>query len=92
MLAVAAAGVTKLVLSGGKMRPLSGAYMSEADVETIRQGHVLLEDRLGDRLTSLMAATETQQFASNGQSQRHKELKEQVRRHPGIVGLSAGPA
>ena len=37
MLAVAAAGVTKLILNGGKMRLLCGADLSEADVEAISQ-------------------------------------------------------
>ena len=50
MLAVAAAGVTKLILNGGKMRLLCGADLSEADVEAIRQGHAMLEDRLAERM------------------------------------------
>ena len=50
MLAVAAAGVTKLILNGGKMRLLCGADLSEADVDAIGQGHALLEQRLAERL------------------------------------------
>ena len=50
MLAVAAAGVTKLILNGGKMRLLCGADLSEADVEAIRQGHAMLEERLAERM------------------------------------------
>ena len=50
MLAVAAAGVTKLVLNGGKMRLLCGAELSEVDVEAVQQGHAMLEERLAERM------------------------------------------
>lgn len=50
MLAVAAAGVTKLILNGGKMRLLCGADLSEADVDAIRQGHETLESGVARRL------------------------------------------
>lgn len=49
MLAVAAAGVSRLVSNGGKMRLLCGADLSEHDVETIRQG-----EELGERLALVM--------------------------------------
>ena len=42
MLAVAAAGVTKLILNGGKMRLLCGADLSENDVTAINEGHATL--------------------------------------------------
>ena len=38
MLAVAAAGVTRLIANGGKMRLLVRAQLSEEDVEAIRNG------------------------------------------------------
>jgi hypothetical protein len=41
MLAVAAAGVSRLVLNGGKMRLLCGTDLSEDDVEAIRRGEEL---------------------------------------------------
>jgi hypothetical protein len=50
MLAVAAAGVTRLVANGGKMRLLCGAELSEEDVEAIRQGHADLEATLSSRM------------------------------------------
>lgn len=59
MLAVAAAGVTKLILNGGKMRLLCGADLSEADVEAVRQGHVMLEERLADRMKLRLALPES---------------------------------
>ena len=40
MLAVAAAGVTRLIGNGGKMRLLCGRNLSEEDVEAIRKGHL----------------------------------------------------
>src|SRR5689334_18620644 len=52
MLAVAAAGVTKLVLNGGKMRLLCGADLSEADVEAIDQGHATLAEQVEKRLVT----------------------------------------
>ncbi len=48
-LAVAAAGVARLIQNGGRMRLLVGADLSEQDVEAIRQGHDL-QDRLTQRL------------------------------------------
>jgi len=50
MLAVAAAGVSRLVLNGGKMRLLCGAELSEEDVEAIRQGHATLAEQVQRRL------------------------------------------
>ena len=46
MLAVAAAGVTRLIANGGKMRLLCGAQLSEEDVEAIRRGEADLEATL----------------------------------------------
>ena len=43
MPAVAAAGVTRLILNGGKMRLLCGADLSEKDVEAIQKGEELSE-------------------------------------------------
>lgn len=40
-LAVAAAGVARLIQNGGRMRLLVGADLNEQDVEAIRQGHDL---------------------------------------------------
>lgn len=59
MLAVAAAGVTKLILNGGKMRLLCGADLSEADVEAIRQGHAMLEERLAERMKMRLVLPES---------------------------------
>ena len=59
MLAVAAAGVTKLILNGGKMRLLCGAELSEADVEAIRQGHAMLEERLAERMKMRLVLPES---------------------------------
>lgn len=50
MLAVAAAGVTKLILNGGRMRLLCGADLSEADVQAIGEGHVTLAQQVEKRL------------------------------------------
>ncbi len=46
MLAVAAAGVTRLILNGGKMRLLCGADLSDQDVEAIREGHTALAEQV----------------------------------------------
>jgi superfamily II DNA or RNA helicase len=59
MLAVAAAGVTKLILNGGKMRLLCGAELSEADVDAIRQGHAMLEERLAERMKMRLVLPES---------------------------------
>lgn len=48
-LAVAAAGVARLIQNGGRMRLLVGAELSQADAEAIRQGHDL-QERLQQRL------------------------------------------
>lgn len=60
-LAVAAAGVARLIQNGGKMRLLVGAELTEADVEAIRQGYDLqatinqrLLDHFPDPQDSLM--------------------------------------
>jgi len=42
-LAVAAAGVARLIQNGGRMRLLVGAALDEGDVEAIRRGHDLQE-------------------------------------------------
>ena len=42
-LAVAAAGVARLIQNGGRMRLLVGAELSEKDVEAIRRGYDLQE-------------------------------------------------
>jgi superfamily II DNA or RNA helicase len=52
MLAVAAAGVTKLILNGGKMRLLCGADLSEQDVLAISEGHATLAEQVEKRLVS----------------------------------------
>jgi hypothetical protein len=62
MLAVAAAGVTKLILNGGKMRLLCGADMSEADVEAINQGHVLLARRSDPYVSCELSWTQLSRF------------------------------
>jgi len=59
MLAVAAAGVTKLIANGGKMRLLCGADMSEADVDAIRKGHETLESGITKRMKMRLALPET---------------------------------
>lgn len=59
MLAVAAAGLTKLILNGGKMRMLCGTDLSEADVEAIRKGHALLEERLAERMKMRLVLPES---------------------------------
>lgn len=48
-LAVAAAGVARLIQNGGRMRLLVGADLSQEDVDAIQQGHDLRE-RLTSRL------------------------------------------
>ncbi|MCX7708155.1 MAG: DNA repair protein, partial [Anaerolineae bacterium] len=42
-LAVAAAGVARLIQNGGRMRLLVGAALDEGDIEAIRKGHDLRE-------------------------------------------------
>ena len=59
MLAVAAAGVTKLILNGGKMRLLCGADLSEDDVLAINQGHSTLAAQVEQRLVSRWILPET---------------------------------
>ena len=48
-LAVAAAGVARLIQNGGRMRLLVGASLDEGDVEAIRKGHDL-QERVTTRL------------------------------------------
>jgi SNF2 family DNA or RNA helicase len=48
-LAVAAAGVVRLIQNSGRMRLLVGAQLSEADVEAIRQGYDL-QQKIQERL------------------------------------------
>jgi superfamily II DNA or RNA helicase len=79
-LAVAAAGVVRLIANGGKMRLLTGARLSENDVEAIRRGSELrkvVEERLvgcladpGD--TSLRARLEALAWMV---AQGHLEIK-----------------
>jgi hypothetical protein len=59
MLAVAAAGVSRLILNGGKMRLLCGADLSEEDVEAIRQGHATLEKQVERRLITRLVLPES---------------------------------
>jgi len=59
MLAVAAAGVTKLILNGGKMRLLCGADMSEQDVAAINEGHSTLAEQVEKRLITRLVLPET---------------------------------
>src|SRR5208283_5573418 len=56
MLAVAAAGVTRLIGNGGKMRLLCGAQLSEEDVEAIRKGHADLEATLAVNMIKIYRA------------------------------------
>jgi superfamily II DNA or RNA helicase len=56
MLAVAAAGVTRLIANGGKMRLLCGAQLSEEDVEAIRKGHADLEATLALNMIKMYRA------------------------------------
>src|SRR5438105_4829074 len=58
MLAVAAAGVTKLILNGGKMRLLCGADLSEADVAAINEGHATLAEQVEKRLITRLVLPE----------------------------------
>src|SRR5438067_6075924 len=50
MLAVAAAGVVRLIANGGSMRLMCGADLSEDDVAAIKQGHEQLADVVGRRV------------------------------------------
>src|SRR5947209_17459493 len=59
MLAVAAAGVTKLILNGGKMRLLCGADMSEQDVAAINEGHSTLAEQVEKRLITRFVLPES---------------------------------
>jgi superfamily II DNA or RNA helicase len=58
MLAVAAAGVVKLIASGGTMRLLCGADLSEEDVEAIKAGHQRLADAVARRMKARLALPE----------------------------------
>ncbi|NLE61803.1 MAG: DEAD/DEAH box helicase family protein [Planctomycetes bacterium] len=60
MLAVAAAGVYKLILNGGTMRLLCGADLAEDDVEAIRRGHAALEERVAKRMKMRLALPESE--------------------------------
>ncbi len=53
-LAVAAAGVARLVAAGGTMRLLVGAQLSEADVQAIEQGRAL-PDVVAERLVAALS-------------------------------------
>jgi SNF2 family DNA or RNA helicase len=64
MLAVAAAGVTKLILNGGKMRLLCGADMSEQDVAAINEGHSTLAEQVEKRLISRFVLPESDYVAN----------------------------
>jgi SNF2 family DNA or RNA helicase len=63
MLAVAAAGVTKLIANGGKMRLLCGAQLSEDDVEAIRKGEADLKDILALGMVKTFRAIPESNFA-----------------------------
>ena len=65
MLAVAAAGVTRLIANGGKMRLLCGAQLSEEDVEAIRQGHADLEATLTNRMLVTYRSMPESDFVQN---------------------------
>jgi superfamily II DNA or RNA helicase len=56
-LAVAAAGVARLVAQGGTMRLLVGAELSEADVRAIERGQAL-DDVVGERLVAALSEPE----------------------------------
>ncbi|MBM4430109.1 MAG: helicase, partial [Chloroflexi bacterium] len=56
-LAVAAAGVARLIASGGSMRLLVGAELSEADVRAIAHGQVL-SDVVAERLIAALGEPE----------------------------------
>src|SRR2546425_2680373 len=58
MLAVAAAGVVRLIANRGKMRLLCGADLSEDDVEAVRQGHERLADVVARRMKVKLALPE----------------------------------
>jgi superfamily II DNA or RNA helicase len=58
MLAVAAAGVVRLIANGGTMRLLCGADLSEDDVAAIKQGHERLADVVGRRMKFRLALPE----------------------------------
>ena len=59
MLAVAAAGVTRLILNGGKMRLLCGADLSEDDVAAIKEGHATLAEQVEKRMVIRLALPES---------------------------------
>jgi superfamily II DNA or RNA helicase len=58
MLAVAAAGLVRLIANGGTMRLLCGADLSEADVEAIKKGHEQLADVVARRMKIRLALPE----------------------------------
>jgi SNF2 family DNA or RNA helicase len=60
MLAVAAAGVSRLIRNGGKMRLLCGADLSEEDVEAIRAGHATLQQQVERRLMDRWSLPESE--------------------------------
>lgn len=59
MLAVAAAGVTKLIANGGNMRLLCGADLSENDVAAINEGHATLAEQVEKRMITRLALPES---------------------------------
>ena len=56
-LAVAAAGVARLIAQGGSMRLLAGAQLSEADVRAIERGQAL-DDVVAERLVAALSEPE----------------------------------
>src|SRR6266446_2591129 len=58
MLAVAAAGVVRLIANGGTMRLMCGADLSEQDVAAIKQGHERLADVVARRMKFRLALPE----------------------------------
>src|SRR5260370_37222671 len=55
MLAVAAAGVTKLIANGGKMRLLCGADLSQNDVAALTAGHPTRAEQAENRVITHLA-------------------------------------
>src|SRR5437660_11196146 len=58
MLAVAAAGVVRLIANGGSMRLLCGADLSEGDVAAIKHGHEQLIEVVARRMKLRLALPE----------------------------------
>ena len=76
MLAVAAAGVVRLIANGGKMRLLCGADLSADDVEAVKKGHEDLADVVARRMKIRLALPEDDyvknRLAGAGLASRHR--------------------